>query len=152
MIGVLVLASPFYRVLLVAKGFDVQMAITYPPDVEQTQSPTETLPERRRGGWSLRPQPRIGLDLGSDDEMLLLENETEIPWIVYHSFHQLGIIDPGELLVFHLCKHGTLNVRPVGKEDIVEYLVLPLTYYVNQVYIYRREMGKELAVYDMKIA
>lgn len=125
------------------------MAITAFPEVEREAPSTKTQPQRRLGGWSPRPQPRIGLDLGSDDEMLLLENRTEIPWTVYHSFHQLGIIDPGELLVFHLCKHGILNVRPVGNEDAVEYLVLSLHYYVNQVNIYKRQMGTEVAVYDM---
>lgn len=125
------------------------MAIPAFPEVEQEAPPTETQPKRRLGGWSPRPRPRVGLNLGSDDEMLLLENRTDIPWTVYHGFHQLGIIDPGELLVFHLYKHGSLSVRPVGNEDVVEYLVLSLNYYVNQVTIYKRQMGKDVAVYDM---
>ncbi len=127
------------------------MTITYAPEVEELETPsTETLPQRRAGGWSLKPQPRIGLNLGSDDEMLLLENKTQVSWMIYHNFHQLGIIDPGELLVFHLCKHGSLNVRPIDTNDTVEYLVLSLNYYVNQVNIYKRQIGKELEVYDMR--
>ena len=127
------------------------MTITYAPDEEELDvSPTETKTARRLGGWSLKPQPRIGLDMGSDDDMLLLENKTEIAWIVYHNYHQLGIIDPGELLVFHLCKHGSLNARPVGKDDTVEYLVLSLNYYINQIHIYKRQMSKDLEVYDMQ--
>ncbi len=129
------------------------MAITYPPEVEEaTPLTTETKRQRRAGGWSLRPQPRIGLNLGSDDELLLLENITNIPWVVYHNYHQLGIIDPDELLLFHLCKHGSLQVRPCAKDDTVEYLMLSLNYYVNQGYIYRRHMSKELEVYDMRAA
>ena len=129
------------------------MAVTLPPEVEEACTrPTETKPQRRVGGWSLRPQPRIGLNLGSDDELLMLENRTDIPWVVYHNYHQLGIIDPAELLVFHLCKHGSLQVRPCAKDDTVEYLVLSLNYYVNQVYVYRRRMSKELEVYDMRAA
>ena len=132
------------------------MAIPYDPEVEEMEEldapPTETSPLHRTGGWSLRPQPRIGLNLGSDDEMLLVENRTEVSWIVYHNYHQLGIIDPAELLVFHLCKHGSLNVRPCDKKDIVEYLVLSLNYYVNQVYIYKRQIDKDVEVYDMRAA
>ena len=129
------------------------MAVTLPPEVEEARTrPTETKPQRRVGGWSLRPQPRIGLNLGSDDELLMLENRTDIPWVVYHNYHQLGIIDPAELLVFHVCKHGSLQVRPCAKDDTVEYLVLSLNYYVNQVYVYRRRMSKELEVYDMRAA
>ena len=129
------------------------MSITFAPEVEETCAPpTETLPQRRAGGWSIQPQPRVGLNLDSDDELLMLENKTEISWVVYHNFHQLGIIDPDELLVFHLCKHGSLSVRPCASGDAVEYLVLPLNYYVNQVYIYRRHMSKDVEVYDMRAA
>jgi len=129
------------------------MAITYAPDVEEIDAPpTETLPRRRAGGWSIQPQPRIGLNLGSDDELLLIENKTTIAWFVYHNYHQLGIIDPDELLLFHLCKHGSLSVRPRLEGDAVEYLVLPLNYNVNYVHIVRRHIGKELEVYDMRVA
>jgi hypothetical protein len=85
------------------------MAVIYAPEVEQPDAPpTETLPQRRTGGWSLDPHPRVALNLGSDDKLLLLENRTAVPWVVYHGFHQLGVIDPCELLAFHLCKHGYL--------------------------------------------
>lgn len=127
----------------------MQMAIPAFPEVEREAPPTKTQPKRRPGGWHPRPQPRIGLGLGSDDELLMLENRTEIAWTVYHNFHRLGIIDPGELLLFHLCKHGSLNARPVSNEDVVEYLVLALNYSMNQVNIYKRQMGKDVAVYDM---
>ena len=126
------------------------MAPIYIPEIEQPVPPTETLPKRERGGWSPRPRPRVGLDLGSDDDMLLLENRTTIPWSVYHRFHHLGIIDPNELLVFHLCKQGSLSARPLTTENVVEYLVLPLNYSVQQIYIYRRAMGKDFEVYDMR--
>ncbi|WP_126552716.1 hypothetical protein [Dictyobacter kobayashii] len=112
--------------------------------------PTRTEPRRQRGGWSLKPRPRIGLDLGSDDDLLLLRNTTAVPWSIYHDYHHIGIIDPDELLAMHLCKHGTLSARPSGTQDSVEYLVLPLTYIVNEVYIYRRHFAADLEVYDMR--
>jgi hypothetical protein len=124
------------------------MATTYVPSIDDP--PTKTQPERRIGGWSSRPRPHIGLNLGSDDELLLLENNTEIAWIVYHNFHQLGIIDSSEMLAFHIHKHGSLNVRPCGEETSVDYLVLSLNYNVNQISIYRRRMSKELEIYDMR--
>ena len=106
------------------------MTITYAPDIEELDTPpTETQPEHKFGGWSLQPQPRIGLDLGSDDELLLIENETAIPWLIYKDFHQLGIIDSGELLVFHIYKHGKPNIRPMNTQDSVEYLMLSLDYF-----------------------
>ena len=127
------------------------MAITFAPEVEETSLPTETRPQRQAGGWSIEPRPRVGLNLGSDDELLMVENKTHITWFIYHNFHQLGIIDSGELLVFHLCKHGSLSVRPRLEGDAVEYLVLPLNYNVNYVHIIRRQMSKELEVYDLSV-
>ena len=83
------------------------MAITYAPDVEEIDAlPTEILPQRQAGGWSIQPQPRIGLNLGSDDELLMIENRTGVSWFIYHNYHQSGIIDPDELFLFHLYKHG----------------------------------------------
>ena len=129
------------------------MGVTYAPEVERPDAPsTETLPLRRTGGWSIRPQPRIGLGLGSDDELLMVENKTEVRWLVYHNYHRLGIIDVGELLVFHTYKHGSLSVRPYAEGDEVEYLVLPLNFNVSYVHIYRRQIGKDIEVYDMRVA
>ncbi len=130
------------------KPLEGVMAVICTPETQELS--TETLPQRRVGGWELHPQPRIALNLGSDDEMLILENRTAIAWTVYHTYHQLGVIDPGELLIFHLCKHGMLNVRPCANENIVEYLVVPLTYDISQIYIYKRTLGKELEVYDLR--
>lgn len=131
----------------------MHMGVTCAPDVEETSTlPTKTLPERSVGGWSVYPDPRIDLGLGSDDELLLLENKTGVAWMVYHNFHRLGIIDPGEVLVFHLVKHGSLSARPVAEGDAVEYLVLSLNFYVNYVHIYRRQMGEKMEIYDMQVA
>jgi hypothetical protein len=131
------------------------MAVISAPESEQTEQldapPTETQTLRQRGGWSLRPQPRIGLDLGSDEDLLMVENMSEVRWIIYHNYHRLAMIDVGELLVFHVYKHGSLSVRPYeDQSDAVEYLVLPLTYHVTSVQIYRRQMGKDVAVYDLR--
>lgn len=133
------------------------MTAIYAPEIEQTEQldapPTETQTLRQRGGWSLRPQPRIGLDLGSEDELLMVENKTGMRWMIYHNYHRLSIIDVGELLVFHVHKQGTLSVRPYDDTgDAVEYLVLPLTYDVTYVHIYLRQMSQDIDVYDMRVA
>jgi len=124
------------------------MTVTCTPDTEEL--PTKTLPQRRAGGWSIRPQPRIGLGLGSDDELLMVENRTVLSWLVYHDFHRLGIIDPEELLIFHLYKHGSLSVRPWNAGDEVEFLVIPLNFDITFVYIYRRLMAKDVEIFDMR--
>ncbi len=124
------------------------MAISTPPEVEV---PRQTSP-RRSGGWLRRFWQRVRLSLDGDDEQLVVENKTTVAWYVYHDYHQLGIIDAGEQRKFHLVKHGELSVRPVLDGEQVEYLVLPLTLRVNRVRIYRRQMGKEIEVYDMRIA
>ena len=124
------------------------MAISSPPEVDV---PRQTSP-RRSGGWLRYFWQRVRLSLAGDDELLVVQNKTEVAWYVYHDYHQLGIIDAGEQREFHLVKHGELSVRPVLDGEEVEYLVLPLTIHVNRVRIYRRQMGKEIEVYDMRAA
>jgi hypothetical protein len=125
------------------------MAIQTTPEVETP--PTRTSP-KRSGGWFRRLQHRVRLAMAGDDEELMLENRTEIPWRVYHDYHQLGIIDAGEYQIYRLAKRGSLNVRPVADSDEVEYLVLSLNEHVRFVRIYRRQMGEEVEVYDMRAA
>jgi len=123
--------------------------------IEEIDAPvTETQTLRERGGWSLRPQPRVGLDLGSDEDLLLIENVTDARWMLYHNYHCLGIIDVDEVLVFHIHKHGSLSARPYNPTtgDAVEYITLSLNYNMNYIHIYRRHMSKDVEVYDMRVA
>jgi hypothetical protein len=125
--------------------------VTIKSPYEEEVPPLETSP-RRSGGWLRRLQRRVKLAFAGDDEELEVENKTAVSWRVYHDYHQLGIIDAGERLTFHLVKRGSLSVKPSVEGDNVEYLVLPLSLRVRRVQIYRRRMGKELEVYDMRAA
>ena len=128
--------------------FWCNMAIKLPP---KSVPPLETSPQHS-GGWFRRLQQRVKLAFAGDDEALVVENKTGISWRVYHDYHQLGIIDAGERHVFHLAKYGSLSVRPCADGENVEYLMLPLGVRVHHVQIYRRRMGKEIEVYDMRVA
>ena len=125
------------------------MAIKSPPEIDEI--PLETSP-RRSGGWLRRLQRRIKLAFAGDDEELMLNNETGVAWRVYHNYHQLGIIDPDERRVFRLVKHGSLSARPWEEGAEVEYLVLSLSANIRRVRIYRRQMAKDIEVYDMSVA
>ena len=128
------------------------MAIKYAPEVERPGAPPLETKPRRSGGWFTRLRRRVKLALAGDDEELILENRTGVSWRVYHNYHQLGIIDTHEQRAFRLHKHGSLSVRQYADGDDVEYLVLPLTYDVTYVHIYRRQMGRDVEVYDMRTA
>jgi hypothetical protein len=131
----------------IKKRFGVVMAVKSPYEVDTP--PLKTSPERS-GGWFRRLQRRVKLAMRGDDEELELENKTTVSWRVYHDYHQLGIIDADERLTFHLNKQGSFSARPSEDGDGVEYLVIPLNLKVHRVLIYRRRMGKELEVYDMR--
>lgn len=125
------------------------MAIKMVPELEPL--PVRTEPQQRRsGGWFTRIQRRVKLAMAGDDETLLVVNNTAISWYVYHKFHQLGVLDPGERVVFSLRKRGNLNARPGMESDAVEYLVLDLNARIQRVEIYRRSMGKDLDMYEMR--
>jgi hypothetical protein len=127
------------------------MAIKIAPELEPPS--TQTKPKRQRSdGWFTRIQRRVKLAMSGNEEELLIVNNTAIPWYVYHKFHQLGILDPGETVLFRLRKRGYLNARPNLESDAVEYLVLDLNSGIQRVEIYRRSMGKEVDVYDMRAA
>jgi hypothetical protein len=127
------------------------MTVKFAPEVERPDAPPLETKPQRSGGWFRRLQRRVKFGLAGDDEELIIENKTEISWRVYHNYHQLGIIDAHERQVFRLHKHGSLSVRPYTEGDEVEYLVLSLNYDVTRVHIYRRQMGKDVEVYDMRI-
>ncbi|HLZ56581.1 MAG TPA: hypothetical protein VKR06_06510 [Ktedonosporobacter sp.] len=125
------------------------MAIKTFPDIDAP--PLKTAPQRS-DGWFRRLQRRIKLAFAGDNEHLLVANKTVLSWRIYHNYHLLGIIDPDEQHTFQLTKHGSLNVRPATEEDGVDYLMLPLNERINRVQIYRRQLGKEVEVYDMRVA
>jgi len=125
------------------------MAIRIDPEVEQP--PVKTSP-RRSGGWFRRLQHRIKLALNGSDGELIVKNDTQISWRIYQNFHLLGIIDPAEELTFKLEKRGSLNVRPTADGDSVEYLVLQLDRRIYRVRIYRRRIGQDVEVYEMRAA
>src|SRR5258708_18173615 len=126
------------------------MAIKYGPEGERPGAPPLETKPRRSGGGFTRLQRRVKLALAGDDKELILEDGTEVSWRVYHNYHQLGIIDAHEQRAFQLDKHGSLSVREYADGDDVEYLVLHLKYDVTYVHIYRRQMGKDVEVYDLR--
>jgi hypothetical protein len=127
------------------------MLLKTSPDIEREIARPLPSP-RRSGGWLRHLRQRVKLALAGDDEELVLHNMTGIAWSAYHDYHKLGIIDGGERRVFHLSKHGSLNVRPCMEGESVDYLVLPLSVRVHRVHIFRRRIGKEIEVYDMRVA
>jgi hypothetical protein len=137
------------------KGHDVDMitGINVIVNFVETEedAPTETA-QQYSGGWLRRLIRRVRLGLSGDDETLVVMNRTNVAWSIYHDYHQLGIVDAREEQAYHLTKHGNLNVRPFDLNDQVEYLVLPLNDRLHRVRIYRRQLSKDVEVYDMRPA
>ncbi|MEO7020544.1 MAG: hypothetical protein ABI234_10375 [Ktedonobacteraceae bacterium] len=123
--------------------------IELPDTLDQPQ--TQTKPQRS-DDWFTRTRHRVKLAMSGDDEELLVVNNTLISWYVYHNFHKLGIIDPGEALIFYVQTRGKLSVRPSLESDAVEYLVLDLNTHIASAEIYLRHIGQELETYEMRAA
>ncbi len=120
-------------------------------DSKKQGSTTQTAPERF-GGWLRRLGRRVRLGMGGEEEEVVVENATEIAWLLYQDFHEVGTIWPNEIQTFKLFKRGSLSARPVRSQNAVEYLVLPLSRHIQRIRIYRRQMAQELEVYDMQAA
>lgn len=127
------------------------MAVKTPSRTEPETPPLKTSP-RRSGGWFTRVVRRVKLAFAGDDEALLVENVTRVSWRIYHNYHQLGIIDAGENRSFRLTKHGSFSARPYEDEEGTEYLVISLDMRVQRVSICRRQMAKDIEVYDLRVA
>jgi hypothetical protein len=125
------------------------MAIHIDPEVEQ---PPVKISPRRSGGWFRRLQHRIKLALNGSGDELIVKNDTQISWRIYQDFHLLGIIDPAEERTFKIEKRGSLHVRPTADGNAVEYLVLQLDRRVYRVRIYRRRIGQDVEIYEMRAA
>ncbi|GCE28730.1 hypothetical protein KDA_42140 [Dictyobacter alpinus] len=127
------------------------MPVTSIPEIEDppVRLP-ETRPRRWRNRWWPWSRSRIGLDLDSDNDQLILHNTTSVAWMLHHGYHRLGPIEPEQDLTLHISKHGTLSALPQTTPDAVEYLVLPLHQRINEIYIYRRTFTRALEVYDMR--
>jgi hypothetical protein len=120
---------------------------------EPEAPPTQTKPQREDAdGWFTRVKKRVKLAMQGDDEELLIGNTTAISWHIYHKYHLLGIIDPGETRLFRLRKTGNLNARPSLESDESEYLIVDLNAHIQRVQIYRRQMGQAVEIYDMRAA
>lgn len=118
-------------------------------EVKETERPPLKTAPQRSGGWLRHLLRRVRLGFAGDNEALIVENNTQLSWRIYHDYHLLGIIDANEERTFQLTKRGTLNVRPLDGEN-VEYLVLSLNDSIHYVRIYRRHLSKEVEVYDMR--
>ncbi len=131
------------------------MAVKLIPEIELPDTPdhahTQIKPQRS-DGWFTRTRHRVKLAMSGDDEELIVVNNTAISWRVYHNYHLLGIIDPGEEQVFRLQKRGQLKVCPSLASDAVEYLVLDLKGWLAGVEIYLRRIGQDLETYEMRAA
>ncbi len=127
----------------------MNMLNTAPSEVKQTEAPPLETDPRRSGGWLGHLLRRVKLAMSGDNEALLVENTTKLSWRIYHDYHLLGIVDTDEERTFRLTKHGTLNVRPL-EGDNVEYLMLSLNDRIHCVRIYRRQLSKEVEIYDMR--
>ena len=131
----------------------VRTAPAWRRHVEPEALPTQTKPQREDAdGWFTRARRLVKLAMQGNDEELLIGNTTAISWHLYHKYHLLGIVDPGETRLFHLRKSGNLNARPSLESDQSEYLVVDLNSRIQRVEIYRRQMGQFVEVYDMRAA
>src|SRR5258706_15307599 len=102
------------------------MATKYAPEVERPDAPPLETKPRRSGGWFRRLQQRVRLALDGDDEVVTVENKTNVSWRGDHDYCMLGLIDEGESRTFRVQKHGNLNVGRVAEGPVGEYLVLSL--------------------------
>jgi hypothetical protein len=88
----------------------------------------QTAPQRQRALWRFRFRWRktaVGAPVYNDE--LLIENLTGVAWRLWHGYHFLGTVAPGDSLPVRLTKSGLLSARQDQADPGTEYLLVQLT-------------------------
>lgn len=115
-----------------------------PPEAApQTQSDRQ----RRRFRFRL-PWAKTAVSASTEDDELLVVNETESSWVLALGYRQLGIIQPGERRRYRVLKLGMLTARQPNAPAGAEYLMLHITPAVEAVHVL--ELVEGLGMFELR--
>lgn len=99
-----------------------------PPGEEAMAAPPTTAPRRRRQWWRWRfPWVKTAVAAPFDDEVLLIVNTTDRPWIVSLGYRNLGLYQPYERHYAHVVRSGLLTARQPDASAGDGYLTLSIS-------------------------
>ena len=114
-------------------------------------APPEGIPQTKTDRRRLRfrlPWTRTAVSAPTDDEDLLVVNETEVSWTLALGYRQLGVLGPKEHRRYHVLKLGMLTARRNGAPTGEEYLMLHISPAVEAVRIV--QLAKDLALFELQ--
>lgn len=131
----------------------MRVSIAAPEQPASAELETATEPQRERSKWITRrpwPRGRTRNAAPTNDEELVIDNQTFVAWRVYLRFRDLGIIHPMSRSTERVVKSGELSVRPLDAPVGTEYLMAYLRPSVQTVQIRSEARGNDL-VYDLRL-
>ncbi|HZU13278.1 MAG TPA: hypothetical protein VFB58_10605 [Chloroflexota bacterium] len=99
-----------------------------PPFQEDQRGVAEPVshPELRSTRWRWYfPWVKTAVSAPTYNGELLVANRTDEPWLLWHNYHRLGRVEPGEERSVRLVRFGTFSARQLAED--ADYLLLSLT-------------------------
>lgn len=97
------------------------------PPLADPNAPPATDTRTRRRWWRFRfPWRRTAVSAPTNDDELLIDNTTDVPWALHLGYRNLGIIDPDSRALYRVVKSGLLSARRVDAPVGDGYLTLAL--------------------------
>jgi hypothetical protein len=115
----------------------MSLAVESPP-----QRPPQTGTRRRRRWFRFRfPWIKTAVSAPSDDDELLVLNQTDLGWLLHLGYRDLGAISPHDARLYRVVKAGLLTARQVDAPVGTEYLTMSLGPAIQVVAIVELEPG-----------
>jgi hypothetical protein len=97
-------------------------------DRPQVEAVPEPHPHLQPNRWRFHfPWVKTAVSAPTYNGELLLANRTDHTWLVWHNYHGLGLLDPGDERHVRLARVGTISARKLVADADSEYLLLSLT-------------------------
>lgn len=88
----------------------------------------EPRPDLQPNRWRFRfPWVKTAVSAPSYNGEILIANRTYETWLLWHNYHNLGLLDPGDTRLVRLVRAGTLSARQLVADVSSEYLLLSLS-------------------------
>lgn len=109
----------------------MSICVDWPDQLDRPVTPPpvpETAPRLRPDRWRYRfPWVKTAVSAPIYDGQLIIANDTDFTWQIWHDYHSLGLVPPRSLRRRRLVKSGTVSARrlpaPVGEEYIFVSLI-----------------------------
>ncbi|MBV9281291.1 MAG: hypothetical protein JOZ41_14520 [Chloroflexi bacterium] len=127
------------------------IAVDHPAGADRSpELSPQPSPRARRSWWRfLFPWIRTAVGAPADDDRLIVDNRTDLAWMIHLGYRRLGRVAPHTTLAERVVKAGMLSARQADAPVGTEYLTIWLTPTTQVVQIL--DLGHEEGLYELSL-